>query len=116
MIQIRPGVFETNSSSTHSLVMCTGEEYDLLTKGELLIPSYGSKVFTLEQVRDDLRKWNPDTDLDALSTEELIELSDGEFCTLEQYFYDSYLETFKEEYITPSGERVVAFGRYGYDG
>ncbi len=31
--QIRRGVFETNSSSTHSLTMCSKKEYDEFEKG-----------------------------------------------------------------------------------
>ena len=34
--QIRRGVFETNSSSTHSITMCSGEEYDKWCSGKLL--------------------------------------------------------------------------------
>lgn len=37
---IRRGVFETNSSSTHSLTMCSEDEYEKWIKGELyFIPS-----------------------------------------------------------------------------
>ena len=34
--QIRRGVFETNSSSVHSLTMCTGSDYDKWKNGELV--------------------------------------------------------------------------------
>lgn len=34
---IRNGIFETNSSSTHSLVLCTKEKYDKWQRGELFI-------------------------------------------------------------------------------
>lgn len=32
--QIRRGVFETNSSSTHSITICSPEDFELLKKGE----------------------------------------------------------------------------------
>ena len=35
MFTIRKATFETNSSSTHSMVICTQEEYDKWSKGEL---------------------------------------------------------------------------------
>ena len=35
MKQVRMGVFETNSSSSHALVMGTKEEFELFQKGEL---------------------------------------------------------------------------------
>ena len=37
MIKVRKGTFETNSSSTHSLVMCSESEYDLLEKKEAFL-------------------------------------------------------------------------------
>lgn len=33
----------------------------------------------------------------------------------EQYENDEHLETFKKEYITPNGDVIVAFGKYGDD-
>ena len=36
VIQVRFGVFETNSSSTHSLVICSDEELDLWKEGKLV--------------------------------------------------------------------------------
>ena len=35
--QIRRGVFETNSSSTHSLTMCLKSDYDRWNRGEVLL-------------------------------------------------------------------------------
>lgn len=37
MFDVRPCVFETNSSSTHSLVICTQEEFDKLILHELFL-------------------------------------------------------------------------------
>lgn len=34
--QIRLGVYETNSSSTHSLTICSEEEFEQWKNGELL--------------------------------------------------------------------------------
>lgn len=34
--QIRRGVFETNSSSVHSITMCSDSEFDRWENGELL--------------------------------------------------------------------------------
>lgn len=48
MKQIRIGTFETNSSSTHSLVVCTEEEYNKWLKGEILVTIYGN-IVTKEQ-------------------------------------------------------------------
>ena len=42
MRQIRQGVFETNSSSCHSITMCSEEEFKAL-KAELEIPKTSDK-------------------------------------------------------------------------
>ena len=41
---IRYGVFETNSSSSHSLCVCTKEEYEKFKKGDLVLDTYESKL------------------------------------------------------------------------
>lgn len=43
--QIRRGVFETNSSSTHSLTMCSEEEFEAWKRGEVLFQEWGSEYF-----------------------------------------------------------------------
>ena len=46
--QIRRGVFETNSSSVHSITMCSEDEYDKWIKGELIYDKYEGKLIQLE--------------------------------------------------------------------
>ena len=46
--QIRRGVFETNSSSVHSLTMCSGDEYDKWAKGEFVYDTYEEKLIPVE--------------------------------------------------------------------
>lgn len=43
--QVRRGVFETNSSSTHSLTMCSEEEFESWKRGEVLFQEYGNENF-----------------------------------------------------------------------
>ena len=44
-IQIREGVFETNSSSTHSLVIATKSEFESFKKGETVYCQYNAGPF-----------------------------------------------------------------------
>ena len=44
MYQIRQGVFETNSSSTHSLCICTKKEYEDFKDGKLSYNYYGDRL------------------------------------------------------------------------
>ena len=115
--QIRRGVFETNSSSTHSITMCL-KKYDKWEIGEMYL--HDDVLVTKEEAIEELKnnKWfnqrNPDfnfTDEEAVN--EI--LADYEYYTSKQYWDDEYLETFEDTYTTPRGDVVVAFGKYGHD-
>lgn len=53
-IQIRQGVFETNSSSTHALSIFSKEQLDLFDKGVFYIHGYNLEIITKEEVDE---KW-----------------------------------------------------------
>lgn len=98
MKTIRRSTFETNSSSTHSMTICTKSEYEKWMNGELLFDRYNEKLV------------NP---------EEIKEQDEYRYLTYEQYSNDEdrcCLEGYKENYTTPSGDEIVIFGEYGYDG
>ena len=120
--QIRRGVFETNSSSTHSITMCSGEEYDKWCSGNLLFwvgkKKFGTKEDIIEELKE-LTRWDnslmyPDVNWDDDSV--VADIFDSEeIQTSDEFFNDEYLETFEETYHTSNGEEVVAFGKFGYD-
>lgn len=96
MRQIRRGVFETNSSSVHSITMCTEEDFDKWVNGEFYYDDWNEKFV----------KEKPDND------------EENRFLTYDQFFNDwGYIEyeTYKKECITPGGEKIIAFGYYGRD-
>lgn len=127
--QIRKGVFETNSSSTHSLVMCLKSDYDKWEHGEVLLYAgwgYGysndnspqeNHFYTKEQVIEFEKSSNcpPSDDMNWDSEEAKEYLRERDWRTFEDYD-DEYLEWYEDIFTTPSGETVVAFGQYGYDG
>ena len=118
MIQIRSGVFETNSSSTHSLTMCTKEEYQSWKKGETYLSQWLTKedFVPREQAIEAINKKYPNSITDDMSNEDVEEkLKIHEFYLYDNY-WNEYLEGFVDEYTTKSGEVIVAFGQYGYDG
>ena len=97
MKQIRYGVFETNSSSTHSLTICTDEEYQKFVSGEMSLDLYQEVLVP--------------------TTPELFENGgDWKFQTYKRYIDCDELEQYHSEYETKSGEKIHAFGKYGYDG
>lgn len=133
--QIRCGVFETNSSSTHSLTMCSEEEFEAWKRGEVLFQAYGKENFIsvtklsehdkkmaqedYEENKDDFQKdWN-DLSEDAKQkyyTKYVKEndIIDEDAKTYDQYMNDGDLETFVQRYTSKNGDKIVAFGEYGY--
>lgn len=101
MKQIRRNVFETNSSSTHSITMCMKSDYDRWVAGELVWSRWWDKLVEITP-----------------EVKQSMEDDDGEYLTYEQFNDYDYLEfeTFTESYTTPNGDKVISFGYYGYDG
>lgn len=91
MRQIRIGVFETNSSSTHTLVVCTDEELEKWKKGEMVY-EYGEGLIPL--------------DYSNIS-------SDGE--VFEVFMDDDELEIDIHTYVTKEGENLTIFCKHGYN-
>lgn len=92
--QIRLGVFETNSSSVHTLVIATEKDYEAFKAGEKIFDRWNKELIdntpkNHEKYGDDLETYG--------------EIGDG-------------FEYFEEYFTTPSGDEMAAFGYYGYDG
>lgn len=119
--QIRRGVFETNSSSVHSITMCSQDEYSKWERGELLKDRYGDTFKTRDEIIEGLKnekKYKSDeleyADVDWSNKETVDKLiKDNEYVTEEEFWDDIDYETFNDTYTTPSGEKVIAFGYYG---
>lgn len=138
MIQVRGKVFETNSSSTHSLTMCSEEEFNKWKAGELLFDYYNEcfadAMELSEEDKENAKQHYNDTkgsywkNWDQLSEEEIKSWYDkyaNEYLrghkydclqTYEDWCGKGYLERFTHRYTSPSGDKIVAFGKYGYDG
>ena len=95
--QIRRGVFETNSSSCHSLTMCTHSDYDRWKNGELIYDYWDDKLISIDELDDDYEE--------------------GRYYTYDRFNdYECFdFETYEHDFTTESGDTVVAFGYYGHD-
>ena len=101
MRQIRRNVFETNSSSTHSITMCMKSEFDKWVNGELVWDKCGDKLVPITpEIQSEMHK------------------KYSQYMTYDQFNDWEYMEheTYEHRYTTPNGDKVVAFGYYGYDG
>lgn len=100
MKQVRYGVFETNSSSTHSLCIISKDDYMRWEKGEIVVNTNATKnnIKPIAEYDED-KDWN--------------------FETYEGYVDrtgNSSKEEFDAEFTASDGKVYVAFGEYGYDG
>lgn len=122
--QIRRGVFETNSSSCHSLTMCSKEEYDEFENGNMYIKKWGSrKLYTKEELIEEFKQevdWKTKqkkyTGVDWSNNDEFNRvLTESDYCTSEEYWntVSEEYKTFKNSYTNKNGETVYAFGYYG---
>lgn len=141
MKTIRYNVFETNSSSTHSLTMCKLSEYKNWEEGKLAFDADHDSFITIEECyKDWLENYAEDefkettfvqfkeayelyanADLYDSESENPIThsmLNDWDWCyqypASKRYGGEEY-ETFYKTYDTGEGY-VVAFGYFGYNG
>ena len=122
MRTIRRNVFETNSSSTHSIAFATKSEFEKWRNGELLYKDSWrdkSRFMTKDEAIVDIKSskyYNGELDnISAISEEELYDV----FRENDIYDYDNWgynHETDVNHYTTPGGEEIVAICYYGYDG
>lgn len=139
MRQVRRMTFETNSSSTHSLIICPQETYNKWLDGKVLFSDWDEDFIEVEKLtpRDYeeagikyeackckyYKSWN---DLSAEEKKEYTTeyvLTDKKKKDRDHYLtYDEWCdchetgtETFSKHYRTASGDDIVAFGYYGYE-
>ena len=125
MKQIRRGVFETNSSSVHSITMCMKSDYDKWVAGEFYWDRWNHEFVSkehvdkfIEEVRNDFRDYEPD----YIQGDEEWEKKflrylndDNQYYSCERFNDEIEYEGFFEEFTTPSGDAVISFGYYGND-
>lgn len=101
MLQIRRGVFETNSSSTHSLSICTAAEFQMFIDGHLMYDSYRDEFVDSTKVGLNVM------DIDNIS-------DDYRYLTYDEFWSQDDVESYSHHFRTPSGDDMVAFGVYGW--
>lgn len=149
IFQVRQGVFETNSSSTHTLTICSKNDFDKWNHGEVFWLDNdwgklqtGKSFVTPEELEELTEKYNEEEqkridsgdkfakilDMDKVLNERRDYDSwndsywDTERSALEAYTMDDWyarngdLETYERSFTSPSGDEMIAFGAFGYDG
>lgn len=101
-VSVRRCLFETNSSSVHSITMCSKSDYDKWVNGELYYDRWKDKFVPNS---DEIQKNRKENEFDT------------DYLTYDEFFDYDYLphETFKKATTTEHGDEIVAFGYYGFD-
>ncbi len=101
-LQVRTGVFETNSSSTHSMAICTQTDFDAFKNGNKFVSVNSLKLY--------------DSVEEGMKNEEWEDKEN--FKTYDEYdeYISEWYEQFEERFTTPSGDKMIAFGYHGYNG
>lgn len=107
MRQIRLGTFETNSSSTHSLVIGTPEQIEKWENGELFV-NFCDTYATEFKTQEELNQMEAE-DKDNFWREDWKNGTEWRD-TLDYLSQDSHMFT------TPKGETLEIVSAYGYDG
>lgn len=125
MKQIRRNTFETNSSSTHSITMCTANTFNDWVEGKCRWIRWAESGKEFINEDDILSYLEQKYNIDRADWEHKRETDPERYDEDLQSWYDMYTydmwrsmeyETYEHNYTTPSGETIVAFGHYGYDG
>lgn len=93
MNTIRQGVFETNSSSTHSITIMTKEEFESWKNEEIL--------------------YDENNEIFVDNIEENQEINGIQ--SFNEFYNDCMLETDINHYKSPSGDKLVIICKYGND-
>ena len=122
MVTYRFGTFETNSSRTHSMVICNKKELEMWKHGELVAHRYDCKLFTLEEATEKLKKYAPEqfdsegNFVGGRFANTLEDALDSKLNLYDMYRWEGDLETDTTNYTSPSGDELVIVCRYGCDG
>ena len=111
-VQIRRGVFETNSSSTHTMVIMDHDDFTKWFHGDMYWnPETG--VFSTPEEAAELRK----TYSEKYKYFDGFGRYDDVPITYHEWVGDQgdYLDSFSETHTTKSGDIVKIFGYYGHD-
>lgn len=112
MLQIRRGVFETNSSSTHSITIVEKEKFQKWSLGVYYYKYFVNSFITLSDLINDYERYT-NNEFTSITDDDFVDyLIDNEIYTLNDFF-DKF-EAVTENYTTKSGDEIVAISIYYY--
>lgn len=137
MFSVRRGVFETNSSSTHSLIICSDKTYNDWKNEKIVYDSYDEEFVEAKKPTDSdfhkaevmymdgkseyMKDWKdltPEQQLRYVKENVVEEADPYQYKTYEDYTDEMSRmeEQFERTYETEHGDIVHILGYMGYDG
>ena len=113
-VQIRQGVFETNSSSTHAISICSKTEWEDFEQGKMYYNIEEDRFLPKEEAEQRNAEIRKHYEAKGWDFEDYAE----DFWMDSNAYYDYLSNTCYEEFRetkTVGGVEVVAFGYYGHD-
>lgn len=117
-VQIRQGVFETNSSSTHAISICSKTEWEDFEQGKMYYNIEEDRFLPKEEAEQRNAEIRKHYEAEGWDFEEDFEDYAEDFWMDSNAYYDYLSNTCYEEFRetkTVGGVEVVAFGYYGRD-
>lgn len=131
-IAVRRGTFETNSSSVHSLVICSEETYNKWVAGKVTYSRWQDKFSEACEITEEIKQkakkkyeankksyWRDWDDLSEQDKEERYLEIANENKPCDSHTYEEFTDDYnvREKYFTTgNGDTVVAVSITGYDG
>lgn len=131
--QIRRNVFETNSSSTHSLIICSKKDIEDWKENRIVYDTFREKFVVMEISEEDKKaaekEYNNASDLFWKDWNELSNKEKHSWYlmyfkkhsstgyglqTYEEYTASGYSSTKEKTYITEHGEEITAISKYTF--
>ncbi len=113
---IRPLMFETNSSSTHTIVILSKEDMEKWQKPGMRLNENTWEVVTEEEAEATIMKdsyWRIKNSFTKEQKDSWFQFN-GYF-TADEWAEDEYLEVDSADYVTKSGDEIVVLTKYGFD-
>jgi hypothetical protein len=96
--------------------MCSNDEFEKWSRGEVLYWGEEDRFATSDEIMNELKakSWYKDVDWDDEDAVYDVFCDEG-IKTYNDFFDDYDYNTYAHSYTTPGGEKVIAFGYYGYN-
>lgn len=113
MINIRHRLFETNSSSVHTMTLLTKEEYDRWMSEDCYLDFHFNRLMSKDEFLDYCKDMNYDPDdPDTIERLQYSNIFSSE--SFDEYVEENYFEV-DENSITKEGVDLVSICYYGHD-